>query len=65
MAAGYGADAHGRRLEALQFGGFTVPVDELGAVLVPYRGRQGSFPYVSAAEVLAGTARPAASVRRP
>ena len=58
MAAGYGADAHGRRLEALRFGGFTVPVDDLGAVLVPYRGRQGSFPYVSAAEVLAGTADP-------
>ena len=47
-----------RRLEALRFGGFTVPVDDLGAVLVPYRGRQGSFPYVSAAAVLAGTADP-------
>ncbi|QQS54088.1 MAG: adenylate/guanylate cyclase domain-containing protein [Candidatus Competibacteraceae bacterium] len=58
MAAGYGADAHDRRLEALRFGGFTVPVDDLGAVLVPYRGRQGSFPYVSATEVLAGTADP-------
>jgi len=58
MAAGYGADAHDRRLEALRFGGFTVPVDELGAVLVPYRGRQGSFPYVSAVDVLEGTVDP-------
>ena len=58
MAAGYGADAADRRLEALRLGGFTVPVDEVGAVLVPYRGRQGSFPYIPASEVLAGTADP-------
>ena len=58
MVAGYGADAADRRLEALRLGGFSVPVDEVGAVLVPYRGRQGSFPYVSAVEVLAGTADP-------
>ena len=55
--AGYGGMAD-RRLEALSFGGFTVPVDAQGAVLVPYRGRQGRFPYVPAREVLAGQADP-------
>jgi len=58
MGAGYGAGEHNRRLEALRFGGFTVPVDERGAVLVPYRGRKGSFPYVSATDVLAERADP-------
>jgi adenylate cyclase len=31
-----------------------IPTDEAGQVLVPYRGRQGSFHYVSAADVLNG-----------
>ncbi|MDZ7787972.1 MAG: adenylate/guanylate cyclase domain-containing protein [Halofilum sp. (in: g-proteobacteria)] len=35
-----------------------IPVDEQGAVLVPYRGPQHSFPYVSAADILDGTADP-------
>lgn len=39
-------------LAALQVGGFRLPVDRHGVALVPYRGRQGSFPYVSAAAVL-------------
>ncbi|MBS1247316.1 MAG: adenylate/guanylate cyclase [Proteobacteria bacterium] len=58
MGAGYGADRRNRRLEMLRIGGFTIPTDELGAVLVPYRGPQGSFPYVSATDVLAGRADP-------
>ena len=58
MGAGYGTGERDRRLEALRFGGFSAPVDERGAVLVPYRGRQGSFPYVSATDVLAGRADP-------
>src|SRR5690606_20742978 len=33
-----------------------VPVDENVAVYVPYRGPMYSFPYVSAADVIAGTA---------
>jgi len=47
------------RLEAIRFGGFRVPVDASGRVLVPYRGRQGSFPYVSAAAVLEREVEPA------
>jgi len=39
-------------LEWLKVGGLKIPVDEKGAVLIPYRGRQGSFPYVSAVDVL-------------
>jgi adenylate cyclase len=33
-------------------GGLHVPVDENVAALIPYRGPQGSFPYVSATDVL-------------
>lgn len=43
-------------LEAVRLGDRRIPVDERAAVLVPYRGRQGSFPYVSAADVIAGRA---------
>ena len=39
-------------LEWLKVGGLRIPVDEKGAVLIPYRGRQGSFPYVSAVDIL-------------
>ncbi len=43
-------------LEALQVGDKLVRVDQNVAVLVPYRGRLGSFPYVPAKDVLQGTA---------
>ena len=36
-----------------------VPIDRDAAALVPYRGRQGSFPYVSAVDILKGLADPA------
>ena len=32
----------------------SIPVDENAAALIPFRGPQGSFPYYSAADVLAG-----------
>jgi adenylate cyclase len=41
-----------RELAALRIGGFRLPVDPRGRALVPYRGGRGSFPYVSAADVL-------------
>lgn len=44
------------RLEAISLAGFKVPVDEGGNLLVPFRGRQGSFPYISATDVLNGVA---------
>ncbi len=39
-------------LEALNLGQYTIPVDHNGAVYVPYRGPAGSFPYVSAYQIL-------------
>jgi adenylate cyclase len=46
-------------LEALRIGPLSVPVDGDVAVMVPYRGRQRSFPYISATDVLHGVADPA------
>jgi adenylate cyclase len=43
-------------LETINLQRFQIPVDANGAVFVPYRGRQGSFPYVSAYKVLNGDA---------
>lgn len=43
-------------LEWLQVGYSRIPVDERLRALVPYRGRHGSFPYVSAIDVINGTA---------
>lgn len=47
---------HYSGLEWLGIGQRLVPVDERLRVLVPYRGRQGTFPYVSAADVIGGRA---------
>ncbi len=44
------------RLEAISLSGFNVPVDAAGNLLVPFRGRQGSFKYISATDVLNGVA---------
>lgn len=44
------------RLEAISVAGLNVPVDAGGNLLVPFRGRQGSFPYISATDVLNGVA---------
>ncbi len=41
--------------EWLSVGEHRVPVDEDMAAFVPYRGDQGSFPYVSASDVLSGS----------
>ncbi|MEM6640971.1 MAG: adenylate/guanylate cyclase domain-containing protein [Pseudomonadota bacterium] len=46
----------GLNIEWLTLGERRIPVDEAASVLVPYRGPQFHFPYVSAAQVLDGTA---------
>jgi adenylate cyclase len=46
-------------LERVRVGQVAAPVDGQAAIYVPYRGAQFSFPYVSAADVLHGTADPA------
>ena len=42
-------------LEALELAGQRIPIDPQGAVLVPFRGPAGSFPYVSVGDVISGT----------
>ena len=41
-------------LEGLELAGKPIPIDPQGAVLVPYRGPAGSFPYVSAGDIMGG-----------
>jgi len=43
-------------LEAIKLGNLTLPTSRRGEVVIPYRGREGHFPYVSATDVLHGTA---------
>ena len=43
-------------LESLVVNDFRIPVDASGAVFVPYRGPQGSFPYIPAYKILNGEA---------
>jgi len=44
------------QLEWLELGNVRIPVDNEVKALVPFRGPQGSFPYVSATDVIEGTA---------
>jgi adenylate cyclase len=39
-------------LEGLELAGSEIPIDPQGGVLVPYRGPAGSFPYISATEIM-------------
>ncbi|SDO26015.1 CHASE2 domain-containing protein [Vreelandella arcis] len=48
------------QLEALDVGGFEIPVDARGAALVPWYGPRGHFEYISAADVLKGRLEPGA-----
>ena len=43
-------------LAGVDVAGIEIPLDDNGSVLVPYRGRMGSFPYVPATDVIRGTA---------
>lgn len=49
-----GAGDMGDALEWIDVGGQKIPVDENASALVPYRGKQGSFRYFSAGDVLHG-----------
>jgi len=48
----YHAKSAQAKLEQLQVESFTIPVDEQAAIYVPYRGKQGSFQYISATNIL-------------
>ncbi len=55
LAPGLGEAIDGARLlEWIEVGDIRIPVDDRVTALVPYRGPERSFPYVSAADVLAG-----------
>ena len=43
-----------RKMEWVAITDLKIPVDEQATALIPYRGRQGSFPYVSATDVING-----------
>ena len=45
-------------LESIDVGGFNIPVDQFGQILVPFRGRSGQFDYISATDVMEGRVDP-------
>jgi adenylate cyclase len=53
-----GSASNSVALESLRLGQRRIPVDADVAALVPYRGRQGSFVYVSASDVLQAKVAP-------
>ena len=57
FADGLGVDDKYAGLEWLKLGKKYIPVDRDVSALIPYRGRQGSFRYVSATDVLTGKVR--------
>lgn len=50
----YGDEQSAIRLDAIKVDLFNIPVDEKSAIYVPYRGKKGSFRYISATDVLNG-----------
>ena len=50
-------------LEWIEVGPLKIPVDEHVTALVPYRGRQGSFKYISAVDVLNDRVEPGGQIR--
>lgn len=55
FAGNAGGEMRGIDLESVTIGDTVVPVNEQAAVYIPYRGRQGSFRYVSAKDIFAST----------
>ena len=53
-----GQEKNALALESVQLGTHRIAIDSDVAALVPYRGRQRSFPYVSASDVLQGKVAP-------
>ncbi len=54
---GRGADALGW-ITAIEIGSLKIPLDESMTALVPYRGAQGAFRYLSATDVIRGAVPP-------
>lgn len=58
FAEGIGVNKQYAGLEWLKLKDKRIPVDGQISTLIPYRGQQGSFPYVSATDVLSGKVAP-------
>ena len=58
FAEGIGVDQQYAGLEWLKLKDKRIPVDDQISSLIPYRGQQGSFQYVSASDVLNGRVEP-------
>jgi len=58
FAEGFGVGSRYAGLEWLKLADRRIPVDAQVAALIPYRGPQNSFPYVSASDVLNGKVPP-------
>ncbi len=56
FAANSGGRMRGVDLESFLLGDSRIPVDDQVAVFIPYRGPQESFPYISAVDVVQGSA---------
>jgi len=50
LKAGFGSG--GNKLEWLGIDIFKIPIDEKATALIPYRGQEGSFKYISAIDIL-------------
>lgn len=58
VAPGFADSMQYAGMEWLELGQRKIPVDANLNTLIPYRGKQGSFPYVSATDVLHGKVSP-------
>ncbi|MFL9709148.1 CHASE2 domain-containing protein [Methylobacillus sp. Pita1] len=58
VTPGFADSMHYAGMEWLELGQRKIPVDANLNALIPYRGKQGSFPYISAADVLHGKVPP-------
>ena len=56
--SGYDLASSTPRLESINIESLSIPVTDQGVALVPYRGKQGSFKYISATDVLNGITPP-------
>lgn len=55
ISSEYNSDNGKGILESIQLGPFSIPVDQHGSALIPFRGHFPSFQYISAKDVLAGS----------
>ena len=44
-------------MEAISIGEREIPMDTKGAIMIPFRGKAGSFPYISATDVINGNVK--------